>query len=267
MCDPVKEAENAGKTVSKWGEQFDHAVGVSAVSREATNAAKAIGSTVEAVAQDPRKLAAMGIMIAFPGAAASVGSYLLPSSVVAAYPAMATIVGQTAINAATNGGDVKQAVTSALIAQGAPELTKYVANSYATEGVSKAITDWAAKATVNAGISTALGKDPTAALLFSGAQAATDAVLDYTGVKSTLQNLPPEAASAVKAAITAKVMNIDPAKAVAQDLVNSAIRSAQGMVKAQSYAKNNNLTLLTEDQPARLSHGEFVIPADVGSYL
>ena len=256
MCDPAKELENAGKDVSKWGEQFDHTLGVSAVSREATNAAAAIGSTVEAIGKDPRKLAAVGIMIAFPGAAASVGNYLLaglPAGVAATLgPTGAAILGQTAINAATNGGDVKSAVTSALVSQGAPELTKYVANSYATEGVSKAITDWAAKATVDTGIATALGKDPTSALLFSGAKAATDAVMSMTGVSNTMSMLPKEAQSALKAAITAKMMNIDPSKALAQDLVNQAIGSAQNMAKAQWYTKSNNLPPLTEEQLNRV---------------
>jgi hypothetical protein len=252
MCDPAKEAENLGKSLDQAGRDFDHTVGISAVSREATNAAKAIGSTVEAIAQDPKKLAAVGIMIAFPGAASAVGSYLMPASVAAAYPTMAAIVGQTAINAATNGGDVKQAVTSALISQGAPELTKYVANSFATEGVSKAITDWAAKAAVNTSIASALGKDPAAAFLFSGAQAATDAVMNMTGVSTTMSMLPKEAQSALKAAITAKMMNIDPTKAVAQDLVNQAIGTAKNMAKAQWYTKSNDLPPLTEEQLSKV---------------
>jgi hypothetical protein len=239
--------------VSKALADFDHAVGVSAVSREATNAAKAIGSTVEAVANDPRKLAAVAIMVAFPGAASAIGSYLLPASVAAAYPTMAAIIGQTALNAATNGGDVRSAVAGALIAQGAPQLTKYIADSYATDGISKAVTNWAAKATTDVGIATALGKDPTSALIFSGAKAATDLVLDKTDIKEALSTLPKEASSALKAAITAKVMNIDPSKAVAQDLINSVIRNAQVMVKVQEYTNNNKLAPLTEEQLNQIS--------------
>jgi hypothetical protein len=224
----------------------------SVVGRAANDLAKDLGTGVEAIAKDPRKLAAVGIMIAFPGAASALGSYLLPAEVAAAYPTMAAIVGQTALNTATNGGDVKGAVTNALIQQGAPQLTKYVADTYATESISKAITNWAAQATTDVGIASVMGKDPASALMFSGAKAATDAVLDYTGVKNTLANLSPAAASATKAAITAKIMNIDPSKAVAQDLMTSAIKSAQGMVDAQWYAKTNKAEPLTEEQLNKL---------------
>jgi len=225
----------------------------SVAGRAANDLAKDLGTGLEAIAKDPRKLAAVGIMIAFPGAASALGSYLLPAEVAAAYPTMAAIVGQTALNTATNGGDVKGAVTNALIQQGAPQLTKYVADTYATEGISKAVTDYAAKATLDVGIASALGQDPAAALMFGGVKAATSVVLDQGDIKNAIAYLPKEASSALKAAITAKVMNIDPSKAAAQDLINQAIGAAQGMVKASSYAEYHKLPKLTEEELSRIS--------------
>jgi hypothetical protein len=247
QLNPFNPASAAGQAFAGVG-QFNIWNPDSMVGKAANDLAKDLGTGLQAIANDPRKLAAVGIMVAFPGAASAIGSYLLPAEVVAAYPTVAAVVGQTALNTATNGGDVKGAVTSALIQQGAPQLTKYIADSYATEGVSKAITDWAAKATTDVGLAAALGKDPASAFIFSGAKAATDVVLNQAGISNTLSMLPKEAASAAKAAITAKIMNIDPSKAVAQDLINQAIGSAKGMVNAQWYAKTNNLTPLTADQ-------------------
>ena len=244
---PFNPGSAAGQAFAGVG-QFNIWNPDSAVGKAANDLARDLGTGLQAIANDPRKLAAVGIMVAFPGAASAIGSYLLPTSVAAAYPTLTAIVGQTALNTATNGGDVKQAVTNALISQGAPQLTKYIADSYATEGISKAVTDWAAKATVDSTIAAAMGKDPTAALLFSGAKAAADVVLKDSVMQTSLSMMPKEAASAVKAAITAKIMNIDPSKAVAQDLINQAIGSAQGMVKAQWYAKTNNLAPLTQEQ-------------------
>jgi hypothetical protein len=249
---PFNPGSAAGQAFSGVG-QFNIFNPDSAVGKAANDVAKNLGTGLQAIANDPRKLAAVGIMVAFPGAASAIGNYLLPASVAASYPTMAAIVGQTALNAATNGGDVKAAVTNALISQGAPELVKELSKTYATEGISKAVTDWAAKATVDSTIASAMGKDPTSALLFSGAKAATDAVLDKFEIKNSLSMLPKEASSALKAAITAKVMNIDPSQAIAQDLINSAIKSAQGMVKAQSYAKYNKLDTLTEEQLSKIS--------------
>lgn len=249
---PFNPGSAAGQAFAGVG-QFNIFNPDSAVGKAANDVAKNLGTGLQAIANDPRKLAAVGIMVAFPGAAAAIGNTLLPASIAASYPTMAAIVGQTALNAATNGGDVKAAVTNALISQGAPQLTKYIADSYATDGISKAVTDWAAKATTDVGIATALGKDPTSALLFSGAKAATDAVLNMTGVSSTMSMLPKEAASAAKAAITAKIMGIDPSAAVAQDLINQAISSAKGVVQAQWYAKNNNLKPLTEEQLSQVT--------------
>ena len=98
------------------------------------------GQTIEAIASDPRKLAAVAILIAFPGAAAAVGEFLLPEALTAGMGATAAattqaIVGQTVINAALNKGDVDAALKAALIQQGVPALT----NSAATTQLGKDI--------------------------------------------------------------------------------------------------------------------------------
>ena len=252
----AKAVSGVTSSVGQALSDFDKTIGVAAITREGTNAVNALGQSVEAIAKDPKKLAAVGLMIAFPGAASAVGQFLLPAGASAALGATGTaIIGQAAINTAANGGDVKQGVISALIQQGAPQLTKYVADSYASEGVSKAVTNWAAKTTVDVGIATAMGKDPTSALLFSGTKAATNALMESTGINDSLKNLPDSASSAVRAAITAKVMNIDPSKAVAQDLINSAISGARTMYSAQQKAVENNIPPLTEQQLASIPAG------------
>ena len=174
----AKAVSGVTSSVGQALSDFDKTIGVAAITREGTNAVNALGQSVEAIAKDPKKLAAIGLMIAFPGAAASVGNFLLagmPAGVAATLGStVAAILGQSAINTAANGGNIEDGLKSALIQQGAPELTKYIGKTYATEGVSKAVTNWAAKATVDAGIATAMGKDPTSALLFSGTKAATN---------------------------------------------------------------------------------------------
>ena len=92
------------------------------------------GQTIEAIASDPRKLAAVAILIAFPGAAAAVGEFLLPEALTAGMGATAAattqaIVGQTVINAALNKGDVDAALKAALIQQGVPALTNSAATT------------------------------------------------------------------------------------------------------------------------------------------
>ena len=100
--------------------------------------ASKLGQSLEAIVSDPRKLAAMGVMIAFPGAAATVGEFLLPEAAAAALGATGTaIVGQTVINTALNGGDLDTAVKSALIQHGIPA----VVNSSALANVNKDLQD------------------------------------------------------------------------------------------------------------------------------
>jgi hypothetical protein len=135
--------------------------------------AQKIGNTVEAIASNPKMLAAVAVNFAFPGAGAAIGEWILGAETAATLGAAATTaVGNACLNTAMNGGDMKKgietAVTSYVGNVGGQELAKYVQN--ATD-----VPDQLAKnigtTTSYAAIQAAMGKDPTTALLTGGANA------------------------------------------------------------------------------------------------
>jgi arginine repressor len=146
--------------------------------------ASKLGQTVEAIASDPRKLAAVAVMVAFPGAAAAVGEFLLPEAVAATLGATGTaIAGQTVINTALNKGDVDAALKAALIQQGVPALTNAAATTQFGKDIQEVLGKYGAEATTQAGVAAIMKKDPVAAFLFSGASSAvgliTDAITEF----------------------------------------------------------------------------------------
>lgn len=208
-------------------------------------------SIVDGILSDPKKLVAVGISIAFPGAGTAIGSSLGLSGT------MATIVGNTALNTLTNGGDVEAAIKSAVISSGAQGFTNELKLQYASDDISKALTDIAAKTTTDVALATIMGKDPLAALVFGGAKAATSvlfdtALKDTDGQKTELGKaydaLPSSAKDAVTAAVSASLTNRDVAGATANALVNNAIRGLTGAVNLQTAAAKNNQREFTEDE-------------------
>lgn len=222
------------------------------------NVASKLGTTVEAIASDPRKLAGVAIMVAFPGAAGAVGEFLLPEALTASLSASAAattsaIVGQAAINTAINGGDVKAAITSALIQQGIPAVKAELAGALSggeASTINNLIAKYGASIATDVGLAVIMKTDPIAALAFSGAKAATDLVMDQSNIKDQVDwgRLPKSVQDSVTAAITAKLTNRDPYTAVSNSLFNNAIDTARKEVNLQSRAVVAGLPTLSQSQ-------------------
>ena len=235
--------------------------------------AQQLGNTVEAIASDPRKLAAVGLMVAFPGAAGAVGDFILGDALavdalvasgamtaseaamvggssLASGSAASKIVGQAVINAALNKGDIEQAVKAALIQQGIPAAL----NSDVMQSLNKDMQDlfgkYGAQAATSAGLAAIMGKDPVAALVFSGAQAATDILMNQmpTEVKDKFRDLPDSAQKAITASITAGMTGRDVNTAAANSLVSSAIKNLSTYTNAQKLFVDNKLPPLDAQQ-------------------
>ena len=140
-------------------------------------AAQKVGNTVEAVLNNPKALAAVAVSIAFPGAAPSLGNWILGAELAAAYPAAAAAVGNMCLNTAMNGGDVGQAVRTTAIQYmgnvGAEKMTQIVKNA---DIVPEAFARNIGTTTTYAAIQAAQGKDPTVALLTGGANACAQVI-------------------------------------------------------------------------------------------
>lgn len=206
----------------------------------------AVGNIIEGVVSDPKKLAAVAVSIAFPGAAGWIGSQIGLSG------AAATIAGNTVLGTISNGGNVGEALKGALISAGASELTNTLKVQYASENIDRALTDFAAKATTDVGMATLMGKDPVAALVFGGAKAASnlvlDKALDSAGLKDSYDTLPSAAKDTINAALTASLTGKDITQASANALVNSAIRGAQGAVNLQKATERQGRNLFTPEE-------------------
>lgn len=73
-----------------------------------------VKNTVEAVIDDPKKLAVVAAMFAFPGAAASLGSFLAPASSALVQSAIGSALIQGTVAEATGGDFVKGAIAGAI---------------------------------------------------------------------------------------------------------------------------------------------------------
>lgn len=235
------------------------------------DAAKKIGQTIEAIASDPKKLAAVAIMIAYPGAAQALGDFILGealavdalvasgamtaaeasligASTLSSGTVVSAIVGQTAINTALNGGDVEQAVKGALIQQGIPAAMDSTVMKTLDKDMQSVLGKYGAKAATQAGIAAIMGKDPVAAFVFSGA---TSAVGVITNEIPGYKELPSPARNAINAALTASLNGKDAATAAADSLVSSAVKFGKSAVeKQQLFASYNRPTLTASELEA-----------------
>lgn len=247
--------------------------------------AKQLGNTIEAIASDPRKLAAVGLMIAFPGAASSVGDFILGeglavdaavasgamsaaeasmvgASTLGSGSVASAIVGQAAINAATNGGDVESAVKAALIQQGLPAAMK----SDVMQSLNKDMVDlfgkYGAQAATDAGIAAIMGKDPVAAFVFSGAKQAVNVM---TKEIPGFDSLNGPAKSAINSVLLAKLSGKDAATAAANSLISSAVGAAKAYTQIQQHAFGfYNGKSLGAEQLAAIQNPEKVVEEPYG---
>lgn len=228
--------------------------------------AQQLGNTIESIVSDPKKLAAVGLMIAFPGAAGAVGDFILGDalavdalvasgamtaseaaliggSTLGSGAAASAIVGQAAINAATNGGNVEQAVKAALIQQGLPAALKSDVMQSLNKDMVDVLGKYGAQATTQAGLAAIMGKDPVAAFVFSGATSAAGLITQQI---PGFNNLPEAAQRALTSSVLAGLTGKDASTAAANSLVSSMVRGAQTAFAAAE--KTGGKTILTGDQ-------------------
>lgn len=196
-----------------------------------------VKNTVEAIVEDPKKLLAVGIAIAFPGAGAFLGAQLGLTG------AAAQLVGQTMLNTAINGGDVKSAVVAAAIPIVGKTAAAGISSTLAESGIEGALNKTITNSLVQGGTAAALGKDPTAAFLFGGVSAAAPAV---TSQIPGFDDLPDFAKQSIISGVSAELTGGDGGQAA----INSALASAQKT--AGQYFRNLGLP-----NPADLIPGYF----------
>lgn len=181
-----------------------------------------VKNTVEAIIDDPKKLLAVGLAIAFPGAGAFLGAQLGLSGVAA------QMVGQTLINTVVNGGDVKSAVISAAI----PHVGRGVANTVGTQlaksGIEDTLNTVIARGAGSAATAATLGRDPLTAFVMGGAGTAVNAI---TSEIPGFADLPSAAKNSINNAVMAKLGGADPGSAIANTLINETISYAKDAVK------------------------------------
>jgi hypothetical protein len=186
-----------------------------------------VKNTVEAIVEDPKKLAAVALAVAFPGAGAALGAQLGLTG------AAAQVVGQTLINTTLNGGDVKSAVVGAALPlvgnAGAEAISKTLTNSNITGTLNTVVT----KAVTQGTTAALLGKDPLAAFVLGGASAGVSLITqDIPG----FSELPDIAKNAVNNAVVAQISKGDVGSAVTTSIINDAISYATKAI--EDYKKN-----------------------------
>jgi len=232
-----------------WGKPFrrvERAV-IRPIGRVVESGLNAVFNTVDSIMSDPKKLAAVAVSIAFPGAAQSIGNAVLPASM--AGSATASIIGNTVLNTVSSGGKVEDAFKSAIIQFGAQELTNSLKTEFAANQVNSYLANVAAKATTDVALATIMGKDPVAALLFSGAKAATDLitnqVFESIGIKDDYDKLPSVAKDTVTAALTAAMTGKDIGQASAFAIVNGGINTLRKGIALQTQAQKTGRDLFS----------------------
>jgi hypothetical protein len=191
-----------------------------------------VKNTVEAIAEDPKKLAMVALSIMAPGAGTALGAAMGLTGTAA------TLVGQVAINTALNGGDVKSAIISAAIPVVGRELAGAASAAFVDAGMDKALADSVGKVVSGAGLSAAQGKDPLQALISGGLSAGTAAV---TREIPGFTDLPDSARRAINAVVAAELTGKDPTQA----LINSAIST--GVNAAKTALANADFSLPDSD--------------------
>jgi hypothetical protein len=186
-----------------------------------------VKNTVEAIVEDPKKLAAVALAVAFPGAGAALGAQLGLTGVAA------QVVGQTLINTTLNGGDVKSAVIGAALPLvgnvGAEAIGQALTNSNITGTLNTVIT----KAVTQGTTAALLGKDPLTAFVLGGASAGVSLITqDIPG----FSELPDVAKNAVNTAVVAQISKGDVGSAVTTSIINDAISYATKAI--DDYKKN-----------------------------
>ena len=195
--------------VRKIGRQIDDAI------------LQPITNTVEAIVSDPKKLAMVALSVMAPGVGTALGTAMGLTGTAA------TIVGQAAINAALNGGDVKSAIISAAIPVAGKEMAGLASSAFVDAGFDSALAKSAGSIVSGAGVAALTGGDPLQALISGGIGAGTSAL---TSQIDGFADLPKGVQAAVNRAIATTLQSGDPTDA----LVSSALKAGIGAIKESS---------------------------------
>lgn len=173
-----------------------------------------VGNLVEAIVDDPKKLFAVGLSIAFPGAGAALGSQLGLTGT------LAKVVGQTIINTTLNGGDVKSAVIGAVLPTVGEAGSNIIGQTLTDSGITGTVNTVLTRAVTQGTTAALLGKDPAAAFLLGGVSSGVTALTENI---PGFSDLPEFTRNAISSAVVAKFINTDVTTAVTGSLINDAL--------------------------------------------
>lgn len=173
-----------------------------------------VGNIIEAIVDDPKKLLAVGLAIAFPGAGTFLGSQLGLTGT------LAKVVGQTIINTALNGGDVKSAVIGAVLPTVGEAGANVIGQTLTDSGITGTVNTVLTRAVTQGTTAALLGKDPAAAFLLGGVSSGVTALTENI---PGFSDLPEFTRNAISSAVVAKFTDTDVATAVTGSLINDAL--------------------------------------------
>lgn len=169
---------------------------------------------VEAVIDDPKKLLAVGLAVAFPGAGAALGAQLGLTGT------LAQVAGQAIINTTLNGGDVKSAVIGAVLPTLGQAGADVIGQTLTDSGITGTVNTVLTRAVTQGTTAALLGKDPAAAFLLGGVSAGVTALTENI---PGFSDLPEFTRNAISSAVVAKFTDTDVATAVTGSLINDAL--------------------------------------------
>lgn len=203
-----------------------------------------IGDVIQNVASDPKKLIGVALSVAFPGAGSAIGSALGLTGTAA------SIVGQTVINTALNGGDVKSAVISAAIPIVGKEVAGTIGTTLDSSNISGTVNDIITRGAAQGATAAILGKDPAAAFLMGGVSAGVGAIT--SGIPE-FSSLPQPAQNAINAALGTRLLGGNVAGAVSDTAINDAMSWARNEINKAPNAINDARVLYNSKTGKSLS--------------
>jgi hypothetical protein len=199
-----------------------------------------IKHTVEAILDDPKKIAMVALSVFAPGVGTALGTAMGLTGTAA------TIVGNVAVNTALNGGDVKAAILAAAIPVVGNELAGAASASFIDAGMDVALAESAGKVVSNAGLAAAQGKDPLTALISGGLSEGTAAITrDIPG----FADLPDAAKRSINAAVATELSGGDGTQAAINAAMSAGINSLTNYTNSLNPAPADAVNQLKDAGP------------------
>jgi hypothetical protein len=199
-----------------------------------------IKHTVEAILDDPKKIAMVALSVFAPGVGTALGSAMGLSG------SVATLVGNAAVNTALNGGDVKAGILAAAIPVVGQEAASLAASSFIDAGMDTALAQSAGKVVAGTGLAAAQGKDPLAALISGGLSEGTAAITrDIPG----FADLPDAAKRSINAAVATELSGGDGTQAAINAAMSAGINSLTNYTNSLNPAPADAVNQLKDAGP------------------